>query len=38
MKKVTGLGGIFFKSEDPKATNEWYAKPGFGHQCLWNNI
>lgn len=26
MKKVTGLGGIFFKSEDPKATNEWYAK------------
>jgi predicted enzyme related to lactoylglutathione lyase len=26
MKKVTGLGGIFFKSDDPKATNEWYAK------------
>lgn len=24
MKKVTGIGGIFFKSSDPKATNEWY--------------
>ncbi|GAB3927243.1 VOC family protein [Mucilaginibacter myungsuensis] len=26
MKKVTGLGGIFFKSDDPKAMNEWYAE------------
>jgi len=26
MKKVTGLGGVFFKSNDPKAINEWYAK------------
>jgi len=26
MKKVTGLGGVFFKSADPKATNLWYAK------------
>ncbi|WP_207532629.1 VOC family protein [Desertivirga arenae] len=26
MKKVTGLGGVFFKCEDPKAMNEWYAK------------
>ncbi|MDB5200935.1 MAG: glyoxalase/Bleomycin resistance protein/Dioxygenase family protein [Ferruginibacter sp.] len=24
MKKVTGIGGIFFKCEDPKAVNEWY--------------
>ena len=24
MKKVTGIGGIFFKSKDPKAVNEWY--------------
>lgn len=24
MKKVTGIGGIFFKSKDPKAANEWY--------------
>ena len=26
MKKVTGLGGIFFKSEDPAAMREWYAE------------
>jgi predicted enzyme related to lactoylglutathione lyase len=26
MKKVTGLGGIFFKSDNPQAMNEWYAK------------
>lgn len=25
-KRVTGLGGIFFKSEDPKASKEWYKK------------
>ncbi|MBK0378631.1 VOC family protein [Mucilaginibacter segetis] len=25
MKKVTGLGGVFFKCDDPKAMNEWYA-------------
>lgn len=24
MKKVTGIGGVFFKSKDPKALNEWY--------------
>jgi len=24
--KVTGIGGIFFKSNDPKATKEWYGK------------
>lgn len=24
--KVTGIGGIFFFSEDPKETKEWYAK------------
>ena len=24
MKKVTGIGGILFKSKDPKAVNEWY--------------
>lgn len=24
--KITGIGGIFFFSEDPKATREWYAK------------
>lgn len=24
--KVTGIGGIFFFSDDPKETREWYAK------------
>ena len=24
MKKVTGIGGVFFKTKDPAATNEWY--------------
>jgi catechol 2,3-dioxygenase-like lactoylglutathione lyase family enzyme len=24
MKKVTGIGGIFFKCKDPKKINEWY--------------
>ena len=31
MKRVTGIGGIFFKSTYPKKTKEWYAKHlGFG--------
>jgi predicted enzyme related to lactoylglutathione lyase len=25
-KRVTGLGGFFFRSEDPKASIEWYRK------------
>jgi predicted enzyme related to lactoylglutathione lyase len=24
LKKVTGIGGIFFKCKDPKKMNEWY--------------
>lgn len=24
MKKVTGIGGFFFKCEDPQAINDWY--------------
>ncbi len=24
MKKVTGIGGVFFKCKDPKKINEWY--------------
>ena len=24
MKRVTGIGAIFFKSTDPKALGEWY--------------
>lgn len=26
MKRVTGIGGVFFKSKDPKATLAWYSK------------
>jgi len=26
MKRVTGIGGVFFKSTDPKALGEWYAR------------
>lgn len=25
-EKVTGIGGVFFKAKDPKATAAWYAK------------
>lgn len=24
MKRVTGIGGIFFKAQDPKALGQWY--------------
>jgi len=26
MKKVTGLGGIFFKCDNPQGMNDWYAQ------------
>ena len=26
MKRVTGIGGIFYKSEDPKKAREWYSR------------
>jgi lactoylglutathione lyase len=26
MKKVTGLGGVFFKCDNPQKLNDWYAK------------
>ncbi len=26
MKRVTGIGGVFFRSEDPKKLRDWYAK------------
>jgi predicted enzyme related to lactoylglutathione lyase len=26
MKRVTGVGGIFFRAKDPKALYEWYRK------------
>ena len=25
-KRVTGIGGLFFKTEDPNATKDWYKK------------
>ena len=25
-KRVTGIGGLFFKTTNPKATKEWYKK------------
>ena len=25
-KRVTGIGGVFFKSKDPKASKDWYKK------------
>lgn len=25
-KRVTGIGGIFFKAKDPKASKDWYKK------------
>jgi predicted enzyme related to lactoylglutathione lyase len=26
MKRVTGIGGIFFQAKDPEALRDWYAK------------
>jgi hypothetical protein len=26
MKKVTGIGGIFFKCKNPEMVKEWYSK------------
>ena len=26
MKRVTGIGGLFFKAEDPKKLKSWYGK------------
>jgi predicted enzyme related to lactoylglutathione lyase len=39
--KVTGIGGVFFKSRDPKALKAWYAKSlgipvdKYGHSFVW---
>lgn len=44
MKRVTGIGGIFFKSEDPGKIKEWYGKHlGFnvtewGCSFLWKDV
>jgi predicted enzyme related to lactoylglutathione lyase len=35
-KRVTGVGGIFFKSENPKQIKEWYSKHlGVGDVFKW---
>lgn len=43
MKRVTGIGGIFFKAQDPQALGEWYRKhlgievqPWGGAAFRWN--
>lgn len=44
MKRVVGLGGIFFKSKDPKALREWYkthlgiAAEEWGTQFFWKAV
>lgn len=46
MERVTGIGGIFFKSADPAALNEWYARHlgieaapnGSGATFLWRSV
>jgi predicted enzyme related to lactoylglutathione lyase len=41
MKRVTGLGGVFFKTADPKKTRAWYEKhlgmkmDDYGHSFRW---
>ena len=42
MKRVTGIGGVFFKADDPKKLYEWYEKhlgiaqtPGAGVMFQW---
>ena len=43
MKKVTGIGGIFFKCDDPQKMKDWYAKnlglpvESFGTQFKWRD-
>lgn len=44
MKRVTGLGGLFFKANDPKAMYAWYEKhlgiqgvPGAGAMFNWRD-
>ena len=30
MKRVTGIGGIFFKAKDPVALRDWYTESSVG--------
>jgi len=37
--RVTGLGGVFFKAEDPKKLNEWYKDHlGIEGAFRWNSL
>ena len=42
-KRVTGIGGLFFKSKDPKSSKEWYKKhlgfntDDYGCTFWWND-
>jgi len=44
MKKVTGLGGVFFKTQDKKATMQWYREhlgiesDQYGFSFLWREL
>jgi predicted enzyme related to lactoylglutathione lyase len=39
MKRVTGLGGVFFKTDDPKKMKEWYQTHlGVGEIFSWKEI
>ena len=44
MKRVTGIGGIFFKTKDPEKTKEWYNKhlgiesDQYGGQFVWRDL
>jgi len=39
MKRVTGIGGVFFKSEDPKKIKEWYQTHlGIGEIFSWKEV
>lgn len=43
MKKVTGIGGVFFKCQDPKKMKDWYAEnlglktDDYGSTFEWRN-
>ena len=44
MKRVTGLGGVFFKTNDPKKIKDWYEKhlgmnmDAYGHSFRWKDL
>jgi predicted enzyme related to lactoylglutathione lyase len=44
MKRVTGIGGLFFKTRDPEKTKEWYNKhlgiesDQYGGQFTWREL